>query len=103
MFKFKKPNQHGVWSMIVLPIAFGIAVGGFSFLHLLLYLGVLAVYFMSDQVFFYLKKRKKQKGYLYTAGIFFIVVLISFIPIVILRPETFYIFLLMIPLSLVNA
>ncbi|MBW0766919.1 YwiC-like family protein [Mammaliicoccus lentus] len=103
MFKFKKPNQHGVWSMIVLPIAFGIAVGGFSFLHLLLYLGVLAVYFMSDQVFFYLKKRKKQKGYLYTAGIFFIVVLISFIPIVILRLETFYIFLLMIPLSLVNA
>lgn len=103
MFKFKKPNQHGVWSMIVLPIAFGIAVGGFSFLHLLLYLGVLAVYFMSDQVFFYLKKRKKQKGYLYTAGIFFIVVLISFIPIVILRHETFYIFLLMIPLSLVNA
>ena len=103
MFKFKKPNQHGVWSMIVLPIAFGIAVGGFSFLHLLLYLGVLAVYFMSDQVFFYLKKRKKQKGYLYTAGIFFIVVLISFIHIVILRPETFYIFLLMIPLSLVNA
>ncbi|WHI90107.1 YwiC-like family protein [Mammaliicoccus lentus] len=40
---------------------------------------------------------------MYTAGIFFIVVLISFIPIVILRPETFYIFLLMIPLSLVNA
>ncbi|WP_301420283.1 YwiC-like family protein [Mammaliicoccus lentus] len=103
MFKFKKPNQHGVWSMIVLPIAFGIAVGGFSFLHLLLYLGVLAVYFMSDQVFFYLKKRKKQKGYLYTAGIFFIIVLISFIPIVFLRPETFYIFFLMIPLSLVNA
>ncbi|WP_210617654.1 YwiC-like family protein [Mammaliicoccus lentus] len=103
MFKFKKPNQHGVWSMIVLPIAFGIAVGGFSFLHLLLYLGVLAVYFMSDQVFFYLKKRKKQKGYLYTAGIFLIVVLISFIPIVFLRPETFYIFFLMIPLSLVNA
>lgn len=59
MFKFKKPNQHGVWSMIVLPIAFGIAVGGFSFLHLLLYLGVLAVYFMSDQVFFYLKKEEK--------------------------------------------
>lgn len=103
MFKFKKPNQHGVWSMIVLPIAFGIAVGGFSFLHLLLYLGVLAVYFMSDQVFFYLKKRKKQNGYLYTAGVFFIVVLISFIPIVFLRPETFYIFLLMLPLSLVNA
>lgn len=62
MFKFKKPNQHGVWSMIVLPIAFGIAVGGFSFLHLLLYLGVLAVYFMSDQVFFYLKKRKNLKS-----------------------------------------
>lgn len=103
LFKFKKPNQHGVWSMIILPIAFGIAVSGFTFLHILLYLGVLAAYFMSDQVFFYLKKRKKEIGYIYTASLFGIIVLISFIPIVLYKFETFWIFLLMIPLSLINA
>lgn len=103
MFKFKKPNQHGVWSMIVVPIAFGIAASGFTFLHILLYIGVLAAYFMSDQVFFYLKKRKKDIGYIYTASIFALIVLISFIPIVLYRNDTFWIFLLMLPLSFINA
>ncbi|MGK9044402.1 YwiC-like family protein [Mammaliicoccus vitulinus] len=103
MFKFKKPNQHGVWSMIVVPIAFGIATSGFTFLHVLLYLGVLAAYFMSDQVFFYLKKRKKDIGYIYTAGIFALIVLVSFIPIVLYRNDTFWIFLFMLPLSFMNA
>nr|WP_263314051.1 YwiC-like family protein [Mammaliicoccus sp. Marseille-Q6498] len=103
MFKFKKPNQHGVWSMIIIPIAFGIAVSGFSFLHLLLYIGVLSAYFMSDQVFFYLKKRKKDIGYLYTASIFLVALVLSFLTIVLYKHETIYIFLIMIPLSCVNA
>ncbi|WP_239740035.1 MULTISPECIES: YwiC-like family protein [unclassified Mammaliicoccus] len=103
LFKFKKPNQHGVWSMIVLPIAFGIAATGFTYFHLLLYLGVLASYFMSDQIFFYLKKRKKIIGYIYTAGIFALIVVISFVPIVLHKPVTIWIFLLMVPLSLLNA
>ncbi|GGI39329.1 YwiC-like family protein [Mammaliicoccus stepanovicii] len=103
MFKFKKPNQHGGWSMIVVPIAFGIAATSFSNLHLLLYIGLLAAYFMSDQVFFYLKKRKKQIGYINTALLFLIIVVVTFLPIVIQKQETVIIFLMMIPLLLVNA
>ncbi|WP_323703093.1 YwiC-like family protein [Mammaliicoccus sp. Dog046] len=101
--KFKKPNQHGVWSMIIIPIAFGIAVSGFTFYHLLLYLGLLASYFMSDQIFFYLKKRKKDSGYLMTASIFLLIVIFSFIPIILYKRETLMIFILMVPLSLMNA
>lgn len=100
--KFKKPNQHGVWAMLIVPFLFGIFAGKFSLFHILFILGWFLVFFATDNYLFYVKKRKKQIGYLKSSAMFGSLAALLFIPVVIHQPKVLFLFLLMMPFAYIN-
>lgn len=100
--KFKKPNQHGVWAMLFMPFLFGIFAGKFSLLQLCFIAGWFLVFFATDNFLFYMKKRKKQQGYLLSAALFDALALVCMLPVLILVPKVSALFLAMIPFAFIN-
>ncbi len=100
--KFKKPNQHGVWAMLIMPFLFGIFAGVFSLYHLLFITGWFLVFFAVDNLLFYIKKRKKDKGYLLSAGMFGGLAVVCLLLLVIHQPALLFFFGMMIPFGGLN-
>ncbi|ULG72496.1 YwiC-like family protein [Macrococcus brunensis] len=100
--KFKKPNQHGVWAMLIMPFLFGVFAGEFNLFHLLFILGWFLVFFATDNLLFYIKKRKKDNGYLLSAGMFGVLAALCLGVLILRQPSLLFFFGMMIPFGGLN-
>lgn len=100
--KFKKPNQHGAWAMIIMPVLFGIFLSQFNFYQLLFFASWFMIFFFIDNVLFYMKQRKKQIGYLKGASLFLGIATLLLLPVIIHEVRTLLFFIAMMPFACVN-
>lgn len=100
--KFKKPNQHGVWAMLIMPFLFGIFAGHLSWMHVLFIVSWFLIFFAADNFLFFMKQRRKQRGYMMTAVSFITVAVIMILPVIIKLPVLILFFLSMIPFGIIN-
>ncbi|PKE39752.1 YwiC-like family protein [Macrococcoides caseolyticum] len=100
--KFKKPNQHGAWAMIIMPVLFGMFATKFNIFQLLFFAGWFMTFFFADHFLFYVKQRKKQIGYLKCALLFLFIAAICYIPIIIYEYKVMMFFLAMLPFGIIN-
>ncbi|UBH09128.1 YwiC-like family protein [Macrococcus armenti] len=100
--KFKKPNQHGAWAMIIMPVLFGMFATKFNIFQLLFFAGWFMTFFFADHFLFYVKQRKKQIGYLKCALLFLLIAVICYIPIIIYEYKVMMFFLAMVPFGIIN-
>ncbi|MCP8970717.1 YwiC-like family protein [Ectobacillus ponti] len=54
------PNQHGAWSMLVMPFLFGVIAGNPSWHHIALFFAWLFMYLGTYPFLMYLKQRRKK-------------------------------------------
>ena len=100
--KFKKPNQHGAWAMIIMPVLFGMFATKFNIFQLLFFAGWFMTFFFADHFLFYVKQRKKQIGYLKCAILFLLLSAVCFIPVIIYEFKVLMFFLAMLPFGIIN-
>ncbi|QUR94029.1 YwiC-like family protein [Macrococcoides canis] len=100
--KFKKPNQHGAWAMIIMPVLFGMFATKFNVFQLFFFIGWFMTFFFADHLLFYVKQRKKQIGYLKCAMLFLLLSAVCFIPVIIYEFKVLMFFLAMIPFGIIN-
>lgn len=58
------PKQHGAWAMLIIPFLLGAYYGGFSWLHIPLFLGWLLLYLATYPFFMAIKNKKRRQYYL---------------------------------------
>jgi len=95
------PNQHGAWSMLILPFLFGTFAARPGWIHVLLFAGWLLVYLFSHVFLQWLRTRKKsiyvKPMYIYGGLLVPIGMLL-----VALKPSLAWFVPLFVPLLLVN-
>ncbi|GGB00631.1 hypothetical protein ERX37_08465 [Macrococcus hajekii] len=100
--KFKKPNQHGAWAMLIMPFLFGIFAGQFSLYHIPFIIGWFLVFFATDHLLLYVKQRKKQIGYVKMAGLLACLAALALLIVVNHQPVLIVFFLIMLPFGYIN-
>jgi hypothetical protein len=75
------PKQHGAWAMLIIPYFLGAYYGGFSWLHIPLFLGWLLLYLATYPFFMVVKKRSQYylKWFLFYLVPALVLVLIPFL------------------------
>ncbi|MCU7556263.1 YwiC-like family protein [Macrococcus capreoli] len=100
--KFKKPNQHGAWAMIIMPVLFGMFASSFNFYQILFFAAWFMIFFFIDNLLFYVKQRKKQIGYVKGSLLFLAIATILLIPVVLNDYRVLFFFLAMLPFGAIN-
>lgn len=54
------PKQHGAWAMLTIPFFLGAYAGGFTWLHILLFMGWLALYLATYPLLTAIKLKRKE-------------------------------------------
>lgn len=102
MMKFKKPNQHGAWAMIIMPVLFGMFASSFNVYQLLFFAAWFMIFFFIDNLLFYVKQRKKNIGYVKGSLLFFSIATLLLIPVVFHDVRVLLFFLAMMPFGAIN-
>ncbi|WP_414044793.1 YwiC-like family protein [Macrococcus equi] len=100
--KFKKPNQHGAWAMIIMPVLFGMFSSAFNLYQILFFISWFLIFFFIDNLLFYVKQRKKNIGYIKGSLLFFVLAAIFLLPVIIDDYRVILFFLAMLPFGAVN-
>lgn len=99
--KWIVPKQHGAWAMLIIPFVLGAYAGGFTWLHLPLFIGWFFLYLATYPLLMAVKSKRKQEYmgafYRYTA---IVAVMLSICLWYV--PSLFYFGMAMIPFFLVN-
>ncbi|SFA43160.1 YwiC-like protein [Parageobacillus thermantarcticus] len=99
--KWIVPKQHGAWAMLVIPFLLGAYAGGFTWLHLPLFLGWLFLYLATYPLLMSIKSKRKQE---YKKSFSFYIAIAAAMLVICLwyAPSLFYFGMAMIPLFLIN-
>lgn len=100
--KFKKPNQHGAWAMIIMPVLFGMFASDFNFYQILFFIAWFLIFFFIDNLLLYIKQRKKQLGYLYGSLLFLGSAILLLLPVLLYDLRILLFFMMMIPFAIIN-
>ncbi|WP_414043782.1 YwiC-like family protein [Macrococcus animalis] len=100
--KFKKPNQHGAWAMIIMPVLFGMFASSFNIYQLLFFVAWFMIFFFIDNLLFYVKQRKKNFGYIKGSLLFLSIATILLIPVIFYDYRVLFLFLAMLPFGAIN-
>lgn len=100
--KFKKPNQHGAWAMIIMPVLFGMFASPFNIYQLLFFAAWFMIFFFIDNLLFYVKQRKKNIAYVKGSLLFLSIATILLIPVILHDFRIMLFFLAMLPFGAVN-
>ncbi|MFX3625351.1 MAG: YwiC-like family protein [Ectobacillus sp.] len=95
------PNQHGAWSMLIIPFGSGVAVGMPSWYHIPLFLAWLFVYLGTYPFLMYMKQKRK-KEHLRWAFIYFTIAAVFGVLALTHEWKIVYAGVFMLPLFLVN-
>lgn len=96
------PREHGAWAMLIVPYILGMLVSSASWLHLIFFIGVLALYFASGPLLAYIRKPKLKKEVIPSLCIYISCGLLFTLPILYLFPRIIFIGFLIIPFFLLN-
>ncbi|MCE4955891.1 YwiC-like family protein [Macrococcoides caseolyticum] len=100
--KFKKPNQHGAWAMIIMPVLFGMFASTFNVYQLLFFAAWFMIFFFIDNLLFFVKQRKKQIGYVKGSLLFLAIAILLLMPIILYDYRVLFFFLAMLPFGAIN-
>ncbi|WP_214884296.1 MULTISPECIES: YwiC-like family protein [unclassified Exiguobacterium] len=101
--KWMIPNQHGAWSMLILPFVLGGMVGGWTWAHVSFAIAWLFVYMGTFFLFQYIKQRKKSRDLLRTVMMYLIIAIAAIVPVFLVVWSLIWFAVAMIPFGLVNA
>lgn len=102
MMKFKKPNQHGAWAMIIMPVLFGMFASQFNVYQLLFFAAWFMIFFFIYNVLFYVKQRKKNFAYIKGSLLFLTIAIVLLIPVVLYDYRILLFFAAMLPFGAIN-
>ncbi|MBU9713253.1 YwiC-like family protein [Evansella tamaricis] len=99
--KWYIPREHGAWAMLVVPYWIGAFESGVQWLHLVLFIGLFAIYFAQAPLLTYIRNRK-YKDVWPSFFTYLAIGCLFTIPILFLHPIILIICLLIFPLFMVN-
>lgn len=99
--KFMIPKQHGAWAMLIIPFLLGAYAGGFSWIHIPLFLGWLLLYLATYPLLMFFKLRRKTIYLKWFYRYFSIAIILLIIPLM-FHFEVIYFGVIMIPFFLIN-
>ncbi|MED0659405.1 YwiC-like family protein [Bacillus smithii] len=98
--KWLIPKQHGAWAMLTIPFFLGAYAGGFTWLHIPLFIGWLALYLATYPLLTAIKlKRKEYLPWFYRYSV--VAVLMFVIPIY-YQVKLLYFGIAMVPFFIIN-
>lgn len=95
------PKQHGAWAMLIIPFVLGAYAGGFSWLHLPLFLGWLGLYLATYPFLMAVKTKRKNEYMRWFYGYFSVAIIMLIIPLV-FEWKLVYFGIAMIPFFFIN-
>ncbi|RSK27256.1 hypothetical protein EJF36_10390 [Bacillus sp. HMF5848] len=99
--KILLPKQHGAWAMLIIPYILGIVFGAFSWLHVPLFIGWLALY-LGTYPLLMVFKGKKIEYYLKWVYIYMIPAVILIIIVLFFKWKLVFLGMIMTPLFIIN-
>lgn len=95
------PKQHGAWAMLVIPFLLGAYIGGFSWIHIPLFIGWLCLYLATYPLLMAMKNKRKPFYIKWFALYFAAAAVILLFPLI-YRWEIIYFGMAMTPFFLIN-
>ncbi|MDQ0227420.1 YwiC-like family protein [Metabacillus niabensis] len=99
--KLLLPKQHGAWAMLIIPFILGSDAGGFSFLHIPLFIGWLSLYLATYPILMYVKGKKKEY-YFKWSSIYLGFALVFLVFVLIFKWQMLLFGLAMVPFFFIN-